>query len=144
MNNIDYIDEEFLSIIKPIISNSEFQKMDNISHHGISRLNHSLRVAYFSYKITKFLHLDYVETTEAALLHDFFLDDVDGENAVGKLRRHPLCAVKNSLKYFDLNDKQIDIIKTHMFPVTFTPPKYIESWIVDGVDDVAEIGRAHV
>ena len=26
-----------------------------------------------------------------------------------------------------------------MFPVTFTPPKYLESWIVDLVDDVASI-----
>ena len=26
-----------------------------------------------------------------------------------------------------------------MFPVTFTPPKYLESWIVDLVDDVAAI-----
>ena len=26
-----------------------------------------------------------------------------------------------------------------MFPVTFTPPKYLESWIVDIVDDVASI-----
>ena len=138
-NDIYYIDKEFLSIIEPIITNCEFQKMDGILHHGISRLNHSLRVAYFSYKITKALHLDYIETTQAALLHDFFLDDVDGENAIGKLRRHPDCAVNNSLKYFDLNDKQIDIIKTHMFPVTFTPPKYLESWIVDGVDDVAAI-----
>ena len=26
-----------------------------------------------------------------------------------------------------------------MFPVTFTPPKYLESWIVDIVDDIAAI-----
>ena len=56
-----------------------------------------------------------------------------------KLRRHPNHAVTNARKYFDLSDKQEDIIKTHMFPVTFTPPKYLESWIVDIVDDVAAI-----
>ena len=26
-----------------------------------------------------------------------------------------------------------------MFPITFTPPKYIEGWIVDIVDDVVAI-----
>ena len=47
--------------------------------------------------------------------------------------------MKNASKYFDLTEKQVDIISTHMFPVTFTPPKYIESWIVDFVDDIAAL-----
>ena len=34
---------------------------------------------------------------------------------------------------------QEDIIKTHMFPITLTPPKYLESWIVDIVDDIAAV-----
>ncbi len=137
MNN--YIDQEFFNIIKPIAENEEFQKTKRIDHHGITRFDHSMRVAYFSYKITKKLRLDYKETTEAAMLHDFFLDEVNNENSIAKLRRHPNHAVSKSLEYFELSDKQIDIIKTHMFPVTFTPPKYLESWIVDLVDDAAAI-----
>ena len=96
-------------------------------------------MAYYSYLVTKFLKLDYKETTEAAMLHDFFTTEVEKENAILKLRRHPHHAVQNSLKYYNLSEKQVDIIKTHMFPVTFTPPKYIESWIVDIVDDVVSI-----
>lgn len=137
MNN--YIDEEFSAIIEPIVENKEFQRTKEITHHGITRFDHSMRVAYFSYKVSKGLRLDYKETTEAALLHDFFLDEVDCENEVAKLRRHPKYAVENSLKYFDLTEKQVDIIKCHMFPVTFTPPKYLESWVVDLVDDAAAI-----
>lgn len=137
MNN--YIDEEFFGIIKPIVENEEFKKTKEISHHGITRFNHSMRVAYFSYKITKALGLDYHETAEAAMLHDFFLDEVEDENPIAKLRRHPNHAVTKSLEHFDLTDKQVDIIKTHMFPVTFTPPKYMESWIVDIVDDASAI-----
>ena len=34
---------------------------------------------------------------------------------------------------------QEDIIKTHMFPVSLVPPKYIESWIVDIIDDICAI-----
>lgn len=137
MNN--YIDKEFFEIIGPITENEEFKKTKEISHHGITRFDHSMRVAYFSYKITKILKLNYRETTEAAMLHDFFLDEVDDENPIARLRRHPNHAVDKALKHFDLTDKQIDIIKTHMFPITFTPPKYMESWIVDMVDDAAAI-----
>ena len=134
-----YKDEEFRQIIKPILDNSNFEETKNITHHGITRYDHSMRVAYFSYIITKFLRLDYKETTEAALLHDFFTEEVKDKNQVARLRQHPTYAVKNAKKYFDLSEKQEDIIKTHMFPVTFTPPKYLESWIVDLVDDISAI-----
>ena len=134
-----YKDREFNSLIQPIVEIEEFQKTKNIKHHGLTRYDHSRRVAYFSYLVTKFLRLDYKETTKAAMLHDFFTTEVENENAILKLRRHPNHAVENSQKYFNLSDKQVDIIKTHMFPVTFTPPKYLESWIVDIVDDVVSI-----
>ena len=134
-----YKDNEFKKIITPLINNSDFLDTKKITHHGITRYEHSLRVAYFSYKITKLLRLDYKETTEAALLHDYFIGEVDGKNQIMKLRKHPEYAVKNAKKYFDITEKQEDIIKTHMFPVTFTPPKYLESWIVDIVDDISAI-----
>ena len=81
------------------------------------------------------LDLDLLEDLD----DDFFLDEVKHENEANKLRLHPGYAVKNASKYIDLTEKQIDIISTHMFPVTFTPPKYIESWIVDLLDDVAAL-----
>lgn len=137
MNN--YVDEEFENIVAPILELEEFNRLKFITHHGITRYDHSMRVAYLSYKVSKSLRLDYKEVTEAALLHDFFLDEVNHESRIERLRHHPECAVKNASKYFDLSDRQKDIIRTHMFPVTFTPPKYIESWIVDLVDDIAAV-----
>lgn len=136
-----YQNEEFQNIIEPISSNEKYCKLKNIKHHGITRYEHSVRVAYCSYKITKILNLDYNETTQAALLHDFFLDEVMEKNPIAKLRQHPSYAVKNANEIIDLSDKQIDIIKTHMFPITFTPPKYMESWIVDIVDDISAIAE---
>lgn len=132
-------EKEFYGIIKPLIDNSNFIDTKSIEHHGITRYEHCMNVAYYSYKITKFLRLNYKETTEAALLHDFFLDEVENENQIKKLRKHPEIAVKNAKKYFELTARQEDIIRTHMFPVTFTPPKYLESWIVDLVDDAVAI-----
>lgn len=132
------MESEFNQIIKPYLI-SEFNKLKNIKHHGITRYDHSLRVAYYTYVVTKFLHFNYEEATIAALLHDFFIDEVDNEIIIFRLRRHPKYALKNASKYFYLTDLQKDIIITHMFPVTFTPPKYLESWIVDIVDDISAI-----
>ena len=133
------ISNEFDLIIKDISLNSEFMKLNDCVHHGISRLNHSYRVAYYSYKIMKFLKLNYIDGTRAALLHDFFLDDVDNMSALNRYRKHPKCALENSKKYFDISPLQEDVIVKHMFPVTLTPPKYLESVIVDIVDDVCSI-----
>ena len=69
-----YPNEEFNNLITPIISNSEYQKTKNCVHHGMNRYDHMIRVAYYSYLITKFFHLNYKDTTKAAVLHDFFLD----------------------------------------------------------------------
>ena len=135
----NYIDEEFEDIISPILEIDEFNQLKYITHHGITRFDHSMRVAYLSYKVSKTLRLNYKEVTEAALLHDFFLDEVSHENKVDRLRHHPEYAVQNASKYFELSDMQKDIIRTHMFPVTLTPPKYLESWIVDITDDIAAL-----
>ncbi len=130
---------EFYDIIHPIICNQEFLKLKDIRHHGITRYDHCMRVAYFTYLVTKMLGLRYQEATEAAMLHDFFTDEVVEENGISRLRKHPNYAVINAKKYFHLSDMQEDIIRTHMFPVTFTPPRYLESWIVDFIDDLAAL-----
>lgn len=94
-----YKEKEFHRIIQPLLDNSNFNDTKKIVHHGITRYEHSMRVAYYSYKITKLLRLDYKETTEAALLHDFFLDEVKDKNQVAKLRQHPTYALENAKKY---------------------------------------------
>ena len=131
-----YPNEEFNNIIMPIVSNSEYHKTKNCVHHGMDRYSHMMRVAYYSYKVTKFCHLDYRSTTRGAVLHDFFLDEYD-EKKAHMLVNHPKIALENSKKYFDLNDLEQDIIRAHMFPVGKTLPRYLESWIVNVVDDIA-------
>lgn len=120
----------------PIVSNSEYQKTKDCIHHGMDRYSHMMRVAYYSYKITKFCHLDYVSTTKGAILHDFFLDDYE-EKKAHILVNHPKIALENSKKHFELNTLEQDIIITHMFPFGKRVPKYLESWIVNIVDDFA-------
>ena len=134
-----YTNKEFNDICKDILELDEFDKLKNCDHHGITRHNHSMRVSYYTYKITKKLHLNYKSATRAALLHDFFIDEVRDLNGLQRLQKHPLYALENSKKYFELSKLEEDIIIKHMFPVTFRPPKYLESWIVDLVDDVSAI-----
>ena len=120
-----YPNEEFNNLITPIISNSEYQKTKSCVHHGMNRYDHMVRVAYYSYRITKFCHLNYKETTKGAVLHDFFLDDYNDKKAK-VLVNHPKMALDNSLKYFELTDLEQDIIKAHMFPVGKSVPHYLE------------------
>ena len=129
--------EEFNSIIKDITKNKKFNKLNKQLHHGISRYEHSIRVARWTYKISNLLRLKSKEdTTRAALLHDFYVDEDLTGNSVSRLGAHPNAALENSLKYFELTNVQQDIIKSHMFPCTMVVPKYKESWLVTGVDKV--------
>lgn len=134
-----YNNLEFLNIIEDILSSSKFIEIKGCIHHGISRYDHCLRVSYYTFLLTKFLKLNYREATRAALLHDFFTDEVKDLNGYKRLVEHPKKALINSKKYFELSELQEDIIIKHMFPVTIIPPKYLESWIVDIVDDFSAI-----
>ena len=137
-----YEDKKYLKIVDDILDNKEFSKLGEVSHHGIDRLDHSIRVSYNSYKISKFLGLDYKSAARAGLLHDFFFDDnlqLNKKERLKVLVKHPECAYLNSKKIFDISEKEKDIITTHMFPIGKKVPKYAESWLVDIVDDISSI-----
>lgn len=126
---------EFNEIINDIINTNEFQELQHELHHGISRYHHCVRVAKGTYYLSKKLHLDYERATRAALLHDFFTNK-DTKNYTSKetFKVHPALAVINAKKYFDLDERQENLIASHMFPVCKTMPKYTESWITTIVD----------
>ena len=142
-------DRNYECLVKDILLDKDFNKMKDIRHHGMNRLDHSLRVSYYSYKITKALGLDYESTARAGLLHDFFFEN-NQESSIGKrgktLIEHPEYALENAKSKFELNDKEENIIESHMFPVALHLPKYLESWIVDMVDNgvaIWEIYKAY-
>ncbi len=142
MNSITNI--EYLTLVRDILNNENFSQIENIKHHNSNRLEHSLKVSYIAYKISKKLKLDYISVARAGLLHDFYLDRTkDYKNFYKKIKlfanSHPKDAVYNASLYFDLNDKEIDIILTHMFPLNLQVPKYLESWIINMTDSVISI-----
>lgn len=134
-------DQKYLKLVEDILENKEFNQLDTIEHHGMTRLAHSVRVSYYSYKISKMLGLDYTTVARAGLLHDFFISK---ENRTLKERFlstfvHPKYAVVNAKKYFEIDDKTKNIIESHMFPIYKVLPKYAESWIVSSVDKVSAL-----
>ena len=134
--NIEKQDLEFLRIVRNILDNEKFQKIKNIEHHGVTRFDHSMKVAYYSYKISKMLHLDYVETARGGLLHDFFISPTERsckERFISTFV-HPKEAVQTAKSQFELSQKEEDMIRSHMFPINLSVPKYAETWIVSMVD----------
>ena len=52
MNKI-YENKDYYNIISDILDNEKFKKTDECIHHGLSRMDHSLKVSYYSYKLAK-------------------------------------------------------------------------------------------
>ena len=129
---------EYLCLVNHILNNDEFKKIKDIEHHGETRYNHSLRVSYYSYKISKFLKLDYKTVATGGLLHDFFLSDQERNKKDRFLStfNHPKKAVLKASEEFGITEKEEDIIRSHMFPINLSVPKYAESWVVSIVDKV--------
>ena len=129
--------EKFLEIINDILANKSIQNLKLYKHHyAYTRLEHCLSVSYYTYVICKFLHLDYKSAARAALLHDLFFYDCEDKISRPKnhIKNQPKRALENANKLFNLNKKEQDIILKHMWPLTFSPPKYLESFIVTIVD----------
>ncbi len=128
-------DSDYLEITKDILFHPEVQKLANFTHHKhVSRLIHSINVSYISYKVCKKLNLDATSAARGGLLHDFFLYDWRTVQLPQHCKAHPIehprQALKTAKMYFDINKKEQNIIARHMWPMTITPPKYLESYVV--------------
>lgn len=140
------LNDEYLDIVRYILSNEEFKKRIDYNHHeNRSVYTHSLMVSFNSYKVAKLLKLDYESAAIGGLLHDFYYDDWQKNPKKGLKNMHGFVhayeALENSRKIFPeyMTDKISDIIVKHMFPLNIRPPKYAESWIITCVDKVVSL-----
>lgn len=126
---------KFDVIAKDIIEKDKFQSLKDEPHHGLTRYEHVIRVAKKTYHISKTLRMDYISATRGALLHDYF-NDSDYQNTKGlkKGSMHPVIALNNARREYNLNQKEENIIVSHMFPFGNVRPNCKESWLVTGVD----------
>ncbi len=134
-----YLDNRFMEVALPIIEHEKYQQMRYIKHHNESVFEHSIKVAFYAYELAYKNNLDWESTIRGALLHDFFLYKFKKSlslrivpDSIKHAIAHPKIAFNNAVKFFDLNEKEENIIKAHMFPFGF--PKSKEAWIVSFVD----------
>ena len=135
-------DDEFLGYVSDILNSEEFVKRKEYLHHpNKSVYQHSLEVAYASYKFAKKHNLNARDISIGALLHDFYYKPWQENKEKKKFTKmhgfvHAKEALENSKKNFPelINKRVEDIIVKHMFPLNIKPPKYKESWIVSLMD----------
>lgn len=135
----------FFTKVEELLSLKEVKRLDEFPQHGkVTRLEHSIYVAYLSYSMCRRLKLkaDYDSLIRGALLHDYFLYDWHEKGVSPKWHgfHHPYLAYENARKLFDLNAIETDIIKNHMWPLTlFRIPRHRESVMVCMADKVSAI-----
>lgn len=105
------------------------------------RINHCLRVAYFSYSLARMLGLNKRIAARAGLLHDCGFDPGSREPRVAQILRH---ASRGALLSRELGETHevSRAIYSHMFPLNpRSPPATGMSmilWLADKVDAVLE------
>ncbi len=105
--------------------NDQVRKMkDYVQHGSVSTYEHCVRVARASFWLNRRLHLhsDEKALIRGAMLHDFYLYDWHAEDGgVHRLHgfTHPGRAAQNAKRHFRINRKEENIIRSHMWPLTF-------------------------
>lgn len=124
-----------------ILMSDNFMKTKDYIQHGSMTVNsHCIDVAICSLIISRKLNIscNQRELVRGALLHDYFLYDWHDKyhRNIKRLHGfyHPAIALRNASKEYELTEREKDIIKKHMWPLTVVPPQCREAWIVTAAD----------
>ncbi|MCM1568581.1 MAG: phosphohydrolase [Roseburia sp.] len=124
-----------------ILYSHNFKSTKGYIQHGNMTVNrHCVNVAKYSLAFSDRLHIpcNRRELIRGALLHDYFLYDWHDPEHAGLHNLHgfyhPGIALRNALEEYPLTEREKDIIKKHMWPLTMVPPACREAWIVTAVD----------
>ena len=125
-----------------ILDSDNFNSTKKYLQHGsVTVHKHCMDVARYSLILNKKLGLNCNkhDLIRGALLHDYFLYDWHDKEYLSQRKRlhgfwHPGIALRNAGKEYKLNDRQREIIKKHMWPLTVVPPTCREAWVVTAAD----------
>ncbi|MBR0536993.1 MAG: HD domain-containing protein [Clostridia bacterium] len=144
-------DRAFFDLVGDLYFSDEVQYLKRYEQHSsINRLDHVRSVTYVSYVYAIKMGLDVKAAVRGAVLHDLFYydwhDSAMWHRPHGFL--HPRFALHNArLLNPAISKKEENIIRRHMFPLTPTPPRYAEGWVVSLSDKycaTVEMLRAEV
>ena len=127
----------FCQTTEELLGSDQVRSMGRWKHHGhISTLDHSLFVAFWSYRLARKFGWDEHAAARGGLLHDLYLYDSRDKSARPGLQcfDHPRAAARNAAGLTALSDKEKNIILSHMWPLGGQLPRSREAWLVDLVD----------
>lgn len=128
--------ELFYRELNKLILDPKINRLSNFpQHNGSNTLAHCVQVAKRSFELAEILgwDIDEKELARGAMLHDYYQYNIkeEGFSAYRHGTSHPLTAMKKAQEDFDLTDKELNIIRGHMWPLTLVhPPKSKEALLV--------------
>ncbi len=140
INNREVFHEE----LERLLADPKIKELEKYpQHNGSNTLLHCVAVAMRSFDLAEKLgwDIDEKELARGAMLHDYYQYVIkeEGLSAYKHGTSHPLIAMRKADKDFGLTNKEKNIIRGHMWPLTFAhPPKSKEALLVCLADkDVA-------
>lgn len=130
---------EFRMYISDLLEHEKVKKLAYYEQHvKTSRLDHSINVAYYSFRIAKIIGADPRQAARAGLLHDLYWYNWHTKKTpYNHAYLHPMLALKNAEKISDLSEAEKDAIVNHMWPLSKGMPKFRESYAVTIADKYA-------
>lgn len=130
----------FWKSLKMLEANPEIQKLRLYPQHGSNNsFQHSHNVAVYSFYLAKKWNwkIDPEELATGAMLHDFYLYDIKKEG-ISDYRhgvQHPVIALENAKKYFEISQTVENMILSHMWPLPFAKrPRSREAILINLAD----------
>lgn len=129
--------------LNEMLNDKNVLQMDRYCQHGnTSTLEHCHNVALKALQLAEKYNCTQEQMDNivvGAMLHDYFLYDwhVIGRNTQDGIHAwsHPRTALKNAVRDFELNDKQRNIIRSHMFPTTLLHPPLCKEAVLVNIAD---------
>ena len=126
----------FYEELNKLVMDSRIRRLSKYpQHNGSNTLTHCVQVAKRSFALAEEFgwDIDEKELARGAMLHDYYQYDIkkEGFSAYHHGTSHPLTAMKKAQEDFDLTEKERNIIRGHMWPLTLVhPPKSKEAILV--------------
>jgi len=133
---------EFVKLAREVLHGGRYREMKKYySHSDVTVYTHCVKVAYaaYAFAVGHNISSDLKALVRGALLHDYYLYDWHDPNKGFRWHgfKHHRFALHNAERDYPLLRREREIIRSHMFPLTFwCVPKCREAWIVSIADKI--------